>query len=132
MNNHYMIATNFSMERLFILAVICNKYFRRTFLKFASSSINAILQFVVYLLSISVNHYPRVIIHFVNNVSGFKAKSGPGDMDRSAFKSCAVCKPNSSTWIVVTLKCQRKMRSVLRRKKVLRIKECKCLAENIN
>jgi hypothetical protein len=48
-----------------------------------------------------------------------------------AFKSCAFCKPKKSSWITVTLNCPSKSPQI-RKKRVLRIKQCKCITEVFN
>lgn len=53
------------------------------------------------------------------------------DLNGAAFKSCAFCKPKKFTWITVTLRCPA-LTPQLRKKRIQRIKQCKCIAENIN
>lgn len=53
------------------------------------------------------------------------------DLNGAAFKSCAFCKPKKFTWITVTLRCPSLMPQV-RKKRIQRIKQCKCIAENLN
>ncbi|XP_055685500.1 uncharacterized protein LOC129791372 [Lutzomyia longipalpis] len=53
------------------------------------------------------------------------------DLTGAAFKSCAFCKPKRFTWITVTLRCP-SMTPQLRRKRIQRIKQCKCIAEPVN
>lgn len=55
----------------------------------------------------------------------------PEDLTGAAFRSCAFCKPKKFTWITVTLRCPSLMPQ-LRRKKIQRIKQCKCIAEQLN
>ncbi|XP_059613535.1 uncharacterized protein LOC132259787 [Phlebotomus argentipes] len=53
------------------------------------------------------------------------------DLTGAAFKSCAFCKPKRFTWITVTLRCP-SMTPQLRKKRIQRIKQCKCIAEPVN
>lgn len=55
----------------------------------------------------------------------------PEDLTEPAFRSCAFCKPKKLTWITVTLRCP-SLVPQLRRKKIQRIKQCKCIAEPLN
>lgn len=55
----------------------------------------------------------------------------PEDLTGAAFRSCAFCKPKKFTWMTVTLRCP-SMVPQLRRKKIQRIKQCKCMAEPVN
>lgn len=55
----------------------------------------------------------------------------PEDLTEAAFRSCAFCKPKKLTWITVTLRCP-SLVPQLRRKKIQRIKQCKCIAEPLN
>lgn len=55
----------------------------------------------------------------------------PEDLTGAAFRSCAFCKPKKFTWITVTLRCP-SLVPQLRRKKIQRIKQCKCIAEPLN
>jgi hypothetical protein len=48
-----------------------------------------------------------------------------------AFRSCAFCKPKKSSWITVTLNCP-SMSPQIRKRRVLRIKQCKCITEVFN
>nr|CAD7405700.1 unnamed protein product [Timema cristinae] len=49
----------------------------------------------------------------------------------AAFKSCAFCKPKLASWITVTLHCP-SLVPQLRRKRIQRIKQCKCITEVLN
>lgn len=51
--------------------------------------------------------------------------------ENQSFKSCGFCKPKRASWIIVTLRCP-SMTPQFRKKKVQRIKQCKCIAENFN
>jgi hypothetical protein len=51
--------------------------------------------------------------------------------DAPAFKSCAFCKPKKASWITVTLNCPSQIPHV-RKRRILRIKQCKCIAEVFN
>lgn len=53
------------------------------------------------------------------------------DQNGPAFKACAFCRPSKFTWVSVTLKCP-SMVPPFRRKRIQRIKLCKCIAANIN
>lgn len=53
------------------------------------------------------------------------------DLTGAAFKSCAFCKPKKFTWTTVTLRCPALMPQI-RRKRIQRIKQCKCIAEPLN
>lgn len=53
------------------------------------------------------------------------------DLNGAAFKSCAFCKPKKFTWITVTLRCP-SLIPQLRKKRIQRIKQCKCIAEVLN
>lgn len=62
-----------------------------------------------------------------NSINEFE----PEDLTEAAFRSCAFCKPKKLTWITVTLRCPTLVPQ-LRRKKIQRIKQCKCIAEPLN
>lgn len=53
------------------------------------------------------------------------------DLNGAAFKSCAFCKPKKFTWITVTLRCP-SLQPQLRKKRIQRIKQCKCIAETLD
>lgn len=53
------------------------------------------------------------------------------DLNGAAFKSCAFCRPKKFTWITVTLRCP-SMNPPLRKKKIQRIKQCKCISGSAN
>lgn len=62
--------------------------------------------------------------------SFFIPKVDQKDKHSPMFFSCGFCKPKRSRWIQVTLSCpSRPIRAI--RKRVLRIKECDCKAQNI-
>jgi hypothetical protein len=48
-----------------------------------------------------------------------------------AFKSCAFCKPKKAAWITVALNCPSQVPQV-RKRRILRIKQCKCITEVFN
>lgn len=52
----------------------------------------------------------------------------PEDLTGAAFRSCAFCQPKKFVWFVVTLKCP-SLVPPMRRKRIQRIKQCKCLTE---
>ncbi|XP_052868228.1 gremlin-1-like [Anopheles cruzii] len=49
------------------------------------------------------------------------------DLTGPSFRSCAFCKPKKFTWVTVTLRCP-SLVPQLRRKRIQRIKQCKCTA----
>ncbi|XP_068906942.1 DAN domain family member 5-like isoform X1 [Tenebrio molitor] len=53
------------------------------------------------------------------------------DQNGPAFKACAFCRPSKFTWVTITLKCP-SMTPPFRKKRVQRIKQCKCTAVNVN
>ncbi|XP_052897988.1 gremlin-1-like [Anopheles moucheti] len=53
------------------------------------------------------------------------------DLTGPAFRSCAFCKPKKFTWVTVTLRCP-SLVPQLRRKRIQRIKQCKCIAEPLH
>lgn len=52
----------------------------------------------------------------------------PEDLTEPAFRSCAYCKPKKFAWVSISLICPR-MIPQMQRKQILKIKECKCIAE---
>ena len=66
--------------------------------------------------------------------SFFIPKSEKGvkkDLETAAFKSCSFCKPKRHSWITVTLRCPSKIPR-FRRKRVQRIKQCRCMAQKLS
>lgn len=53
------------------------------------------------------------------------------DQNGPAFKSCGFCRPMKFTWITVILRCP-SMTPQFRKKRIQRIKQCKCVAANLN
>lgn len=53
------------------------------------------------------------------------------DLNGPAFKSCGFCRPVKFTWITVILRCPSRTPQ-FRKKRVQRIKQCKCVAANLN
>lgn len=53
------------------------------------------------------------------------------DLTPAAFRSCGFCKPKKFTWITVTLRCP-SLVPQLRKKRVQRIKQCRCMAEPLD
>lgn len=53
------------------------------------------------------------------------------DQNGPAFKSCGFCSPMKFTWITVVLHCP-SMTPQYKKKRVQRIKQCKCVAANLN
>lgn len=47
------------------------------------------------------------------------------------FKSCGFCKPRKASWVLVTLKCPALI-PPFKKKRVQRIKQCKCVSEIVN
>ncbi|XP_063699841.1 gremlin-1-like [Culicoides brevitarsis] len=68
-----------------------------------------------------------------NNARRFKSNGDFEDEDLTGamFKSCAFCKPKKFAWISVTLRCP-SMVPQLRRKRIQRIKQCRCMAEPVD
>lgn len=48
------------------------------------------------------------------------------DLNGPAFKSCAFCKPKKFTWVTITLRCPSQVPQ-FKKKRIQRIKQCKCL-----
>lgn len=63
--------------------------------------------------------------------SFFIPKSNRNDPDSAAFKSCAFCRPRKSSNITVTLVCPNR-RPRLKRRKVLVVKQCRCMAQALD
>ena len=63
--------------------------------------------------------------------SFFIPKSDKKDLESGAFKSCAFCKPKRYSYITVTLNCPGK-RPRYKRKRIQRIKQCKCMAQKLD
>ncbi|XP_065159378.1 gremlin-2-like [Atheta coriaria] len=61
----------------------------------------------------------------------FYHESEDEDVNGPAFKSCAFCKPKKYTWITVTLTCPNSTPQ-FRKKRIQRIKQCRCLATDLN
>ncbi|RZC39255.1 DAN domain containing protein [Asbolus verrucosus] len=53
------------------------------------------------------------------------------DQNGPAFKACAFCRPSKFTWVTITLRCP-SMTPPFRKKRIQRIKQCKCMAANVN
>lgn len=68
-----------------------------------------------------------------NNARRFKSNGDFEDEDLTGamFKSCAFCKPKKFAWVSVTLRCP-SMVPQLRRKRIQRIKQCRCMAEPLD
>lgn len=62
-----------------------------------------------------------------NGITNFEDE----DLTEAVFRSCAFCKPKKFTWITVTLRCP-SLVPQLRKKRIQRIKQCKCIAEPLN
>lgn len=78
-------------------------------------------------------YIPKIFRRWKNDENRFKTNGDfeDDDMTKAMFKSCAFCKPKSYTWITITLRCP-SMVPQIRRKRVQRIKQCKCIAEPVN
>jgi len=55
-------------------------------------------------------------------------KNAKLDMESTAFKSCSFCKPKRFRWITITLRCPGR-NPPYKRKRIQRIKKCKCMSE---
>ncbi|XP_052827363.1 gremlin-2 [Octopus bimaculoides] len=64
--------------------------------------------------------------------SFFIPRSGKHDGGGAAFMACGYCKPRRYTWIRVTLRCQGAKHMRFKRRKVQRIKQCKCMAQKVD
>lgn len=53
------------------------------------------------------------------------------DENGPAFRSCAFCRPKKFAWITVTLRCPN-MTPPFKKKRIQRIKQCKCVPTNVN
>ncbi|KAL0831105.1 hypothetical protein ABMA28_001977 [Loxostege sticticalis] len=69
--------------------------------------------------------------------NSFYIPKGPRRRDNNeerpppAFKSCSFCRPKKVTWITVTLRCPGQ-NPPFRRKRLQKIKQCKCLPVGVN
>lgn len=61
----------------------------------------------------------------------YEDEDDENDLNGAAFKSCAFCKPKKYTWITVTMRCPNQVPQ-LRKKRIQRIKQCKCMTEVLN
>ncbi|CAH2267061.1 gremlin-1-like [Pararge aegeria] len=62
---------------------------------------------------------------------GPRRREGNDERPPPAFKSCSFCKPKKFTWITVTLRCPGQ-NPPFRRKRLQKIKQCKCLPVGVN
>lgn len=53
------------------------------------------------------------------------------DLTAAAFKSCTFCKPKKVAWITINLRCPT-LSPPFRRKRIQRIKQCRCMAVSID
>lgn len=53
------------------------------------------------------------------------------DRPQNAFKSCSFCRPVNFTWVTVTLRCPGQ-NPPFRRKRVQKVKQCRCLSVSVN
>lgn len=66
--------------------------------------------------------------------NSFYIPKGPrrrDDRPQNAFKSCSFCRPKNFTWVTVTLRCPGQTPH-FRRKRVQKIKQCRCLSVGVN
>ncbi|XP_050407347.1 gremlin-2 [Patella vulgata] len=63
--------------------------------------------------------------------SFFIPKSDKSDDKPTAFMSCGFCKPRKYRWILVTLRCPGKKGMRFKRKRIMRIKKCRCMAQDV-
>nr|QKV26405.1 gremlin [Lottia goshimai] len=64
--------------------------------------------------------------------SFFIPKSDKNDENPAAFMSCGFCKPRKYRMIIVTLRCPGKKGMRFKRKRVMRIKKCRCMSVDVN
>lgn len=62
---------------------------------------------------------------------GPRRRDGNDERPPPAFKSCSFCRPKKVTWITVTLRCPGQ-NPPFRRKRLQKIKQCKCLPVGVN
>ncbi|XP_068632764.1 gremlin-2-like [Battus philenor] len=62
---------------------------------------------------------------------GPRRKDGNDERPPPAFKSCSFCKPKKFSWITVTLRCPGQ-NPPFKRKRLQKIKQCKCLPVGVN
>ncbi|XP_026501156.1 gremlin-1-like [Vanessa tameamea] len=62
---------------------------------------------------------------------GPRRREGNDERPPPAFKSCSFCKPKKFTWITVTLRCPGQ-NPPFRRKRLQKVKQCKCLPVGVN
>lgn len=62
---------------------------------------------------------------------GPRRRDGNEERPPPAFKSCSFCRPKNVTWITVTLRCPGQ-NPPFRRKRLQKIKQCKCLPVGVN
>lgn len=62
---------------------------------------------------------------------GPRRREGNDERPPPAFRSCSFCKPKKFTWITVTLRCPGQ-NPPTRRKRLQKIKQCKCLPVGVN
>ncbi|CAG9119613.1 unnamed protein product [Plutella xylostella] len=63
---------------------------------------------------------------------GPRRRDGPGDeRPPPAFKSCSFCRPKKVSWVTVTLRCPGQT-PPYKRKRLQKIKQCKCLPGGVN
>ncbi|XP_050674202.1 gremlin-2-like [Leptidea sinapis] len=60
-----------------------------------------------------------------------RRREGNDERPPPAFKSCSFCKPKKFTWITVTLRCPGQ-NPPFKRKRLQKIKQCKCLPVGVN
>ncbi|XP_017786205.1 PREDICTED: uncharacterized protein LOC108569241 [Nicrophorus vespilloides] len=65
------------------------------------------------------------------NKRKYSSETEDEDLNGPAFKSCGFCKPKKFTWITVTLRCPNSTPR-FRKKRIQRIKQCKCIAADLD
>ncbi|KAJ8721640.1 hypothetical protein PYW07_002415 [Mythimna separata] len=62
---------------------------------------------------------------------GPRRRDNNADRPQPAFKSCSFCRPKKFTWVTVTLRCPGQ-NPPFRRKRLQKVKQCKCLPVGVN
>lgn len=62
---------------------------------------------------------------------GPRRRDGTEERPPQAFKSCSFCRPKKVTWITITLRCPGQ-NPPYKRKRLQKIKQCKCLPVGVN
>lgn len=69
--------------------------------------------------------------NYKHGKTSYEGEDDEVDLNGAAFKFCAFCKPKKFTWITVTIRCPTLVPQ-LRKKRIQRIKQCKCMTEVLN